>query len=221
MLSRKLQNHLHTFLLTASLAFAQNAFAKTNHENGFWLGTFAQKKLTYKYSLWAENQVRYSFDLGGTEQTLYRAGLLQKLNRKHGLGYLYGYVQSSSLKEHRLTLQHTQKYGRISGHKLSHRVRLEIRLFEDSIEDIYRLRYLVRTQKNIIGSKWKFVGWNEVFLNLNQRNSNDEFFDRNRLFLGTRKPFFESNLELGYLNQYVPRSGTSVMQHLAVLYVFF
>lgn len=182
-----------------------------------WFGTFSEKKLSQDFSYWIEAQVRYSFESGGTQQILYRTGLLQNLNESQGLGYLYAYIQSSALKEHRLTLQHTLKMNSF----FSHRARFEMRLMEDDLDNATRFRYLLRGQKPIKNA-YKLVAWNELFLNMQKTSWNgDRFFERNRLFLGLRKDLMNFSLEAGYLNQMVPRKSGDVSEHIAVVYLFF
>lgn len=71
-------------------------------------------------------------------QSLYRFGLLKKLNENHEVGVIYAYVQSVSAKEHRPTLQHIQhiqhiqQYGDLTSISFSGRSRIEIRFFEDN-----------------------------------------------------------------------------------------
>lgn len=193
--------------------------------NGTWLGTFAKKELSENYSYWIETQVRYNIDLGNTSQVLYRTGLLQKYGTNQGLGYLYAYIQSGDNREHRFTLQHTHKYGETSGIYFSHRARLESRYLEEtteSFEPAARARYLIRAEQNQV-NKYNFVVWNELFLNLNHTNWNgDQTNDRNRLFIGLKKAFFNSNrFEIGYLNQFIPRETGDVSEHIATVYMFF
>ena len=204
------------FLLMFILFLSFNLYATENKKSG-WLGTFAKKEINQKYSFWLETQMRYSFDNGGTGQILYRTGVLQKIFEDQGLGYLYGYIQSKTLKEHRLTLQHTCKFNEI----FSHRARFEVRLLEDGLDTGTRFRYLLRSNFNI-SNNYKFIIWDEAFLNTNNTDWNgDRFFERNRIFLGFRRTFEKMSIEFGYLNQFVPREDEDTLEHVAVLYLFF
>jgi hypothetical protein len=208
-------------ILLITLFISSSLYSAENSER-FWLGTFSNKKLTDVFSYWIETQVRYNMNQGSTGQLLYRTGVLQKLNDKQGLGYLYAHIQSGSNKEHRFTLQHTQNYGNFAGFKLSHRARLEARFLEDIDEDGSRFRYLLRADQ-LNFKKYGLVLWNELFVNLNktQWNGNDSM-DRNRLFIGVKKKIFDSNrIEFGYLNQYVPRDSGDSSEHVLTLYLFF
>jgi hypothetical protein len=204
-----------------ALVLMTTAFAVETKESG-WLGTFAKKALNEKYAYWIETQVRYGFYKGKTNQVLYRTGLLQKISENQGMGYLYGHISGATSKEHRLTLQHVMNYGIFGDYKLSHRARLEARFLEDSTQDAGRFRYLFRVEENTTNTMGLVI-WDEVFINTNERDWNgDNSFERNRLFIGFKKPFFTSNrFEIGYLNQYVPRSAENTSEHVVVLYMFF
>ncbi|NQZ02944.1 MAG: DUF2490 domain-containing protein [Bdellovibrionales bacterium] len=209
-------------VLVVCLVFSVKAFADkgaTDERTGAWLGTFTNKKLNENYSFWAETQLRYGLDIGRTRQILYRTGILQKISEKHQFGYLYAYIQSATLNEHRFAFQHVQKYGEVSDYSLSHRVRFEARFLEDNDDDAGRFRYLFRANQS--DKTNNVVFWNEVFINLTTDSWNGEqAFDRNRLFLGLRRKFFDSNIEFGYLNQYIPRYNRDISEHLFVIYFF-
>lgn len=96
------------FLLTAACHQALAA----KDQNGMWVGTFAKKAIALQYSLWAEAQMRYSFDQGGMGQTLYRTGALKSLNPSHELGLLYGFVQAG-LQKSTGSLFNTDKFTAI------------------------------------------------------------------------------------------------------------
>lgn len=209
-----------TLLIILSFV-ALNSYAQKNNK-GTWFGTFAKKKITQKDFLWLENQLRYSFDNGGMQQFLYRTGWLRELNKTQGMGLLYGFIQSNSSKEHRLTLQFTQIYNPLMNLKFSSRSRLEYRALEDNDDKAIRLRHLLRLESTI-NEREKAVLWNEIFLNLNETQwTAPQTFDRNRLFIGlNNKTQAGVKIEYGYLNQYIPRSAKNTMEHLAVLYIFF
>ena len=200
-----------------SFLFSFCHFANASEtKSSSWLGTFANKKIGGDFSFWMETQVRYNFDLGGTGQILYRTGILQKLTEKQGLGYLYAYIQSSSLKEHRFALQHTLTMNS----SFSHRVRLEGRFMEDDLENAGRFRYLLRYDRPLSDKK-RLAVWDEAFINLNETSWNgDRSFDRNRFFLGLRFKFQELDLEVGYHYQFVPRDSWDINEHVAVAYFF-
>lgn len=205
------------------LIFCLISFAHAAEDrDGFWFGTFTNKQLNDDYSYWAEAQLRYDLDVGRTRQFLYRTGVIKKITENQSMAVLYAYIQSLGSKEHRWALQHVAKYGKWLGLDYSHRMRYEYRNLEDFGEDATRFRYLLRSEQNTDG-KFDLVIWNELFVNLQERSWNgDQAIDRNRVFLGFKHKAFENNrVEFGYLNQYVPRDGGDISEHLLVGYLFF
>ncbi len=206
---------MKNLIILLFLTFVTISYSSERSQNSGWVGIFAKKELTKEFSWWSEAQQRYSFDQGGVGQFLYRTGGLYRLNDSHGLGLIYGYITTGDIKEHRWTFQHTQSFMSSESSKLSSRTRLEYRNNEDSDDDSWRFRYLLRFDKNA------GVFWNEVFLNFTDEEGADhQAFERNRLFIGRGLELFDSKVEYGYLNQYVPRQDTSIIEHIAVVYFF-
>ena len=99
--------------------------------------------------------------------------------------------------------------------KLSSRSRLEARFFEDVSEDSSRFRYLLRLDYK------RYVIWDEVFINLKKDElTGNRVVDRNRFFIGLKSKIFNSKIEYGYLNQYIPRGDVDTIEHLLVAYLF-
>lgn len=206
-------------ILSICLISSLSSYAARS-QNSVWGGTFINKKFTDTFSLWAETQLRYNVSDGQTNQILYRTGLLQKLNETHSLGYLYAYIESGEVSEHRFTLQHVMKYANFDIIKLGHRVRFEGRTLESSDDDAGRFRYLIRAETKGESGNLPVV-WDELFINLTRDDwTGDRDFDRNRFFLGVKKYFYDSRLEFGYLNQYVPREVNDIIEHAFVMYLF-
>ena len=157
-------NYVVKSVIGFALLFFSLASLAADSKNSAWLGTFSKKEITTGYSAWIEAQMRYGFDQGGANQILYRTGLLYSLSDNHELGFLYAFIQAGNQKEHRLTIQHSQKYGRWLSLMFSHRARLEGRSLEDSDDDAGRFRYLIRGESDM-SSCMGFVFWNEAFIN--------------------------------------------------------
>lgn len=208
------------FLLSSLLvSFASGS----ENSNDFWLGTFTKKSISKNYSIWTEAQMRHDLDRNEMQQTLFRTGLLRSLSNGQGLGLLYAYIETGELSEHRVALQHTQAYGTLFGTSASHRIRLEARRFENNGFGSARFRYLGRLQGSKEKGSFTPVVWDEVFLNAREEaRTGNNHLDRNRLFLGFRKSFKESDvaIEFGYLNQFVPRDSGDLMEHILVFYLF-
>ena len=207
---------MHKFLIILLTLLKLSVSFATHNRAASWFGTFAQKDITDNFLIWAETQFRYNLELGKNQQILYRPGILHKINEHHQLGYLFAYIQSDSLKEHRFALQHIQKYGNFFNADFSARSRLEARFIEDNSDDAARFRYLLRAE----GSCW--VTWEEIFLNLTDDNwTGNRVVDRNRFFLGLKHFVSDIRVEYGYLNQYIPRATNDVMEHIFTVYLFF
>jgi len=210
-----------TIFLLSLLLSVQSAFAaEIDDQTGHWVGTFVNKPMSERFSVWAESQIRFNHDIGGVQQVLYRTGVLQRLSAESGIGYLYAFIQTGGQKEHRLTLQHTQHYGSFINMTWSHRLRAETRFLERNSDSAGRVRYLVRGEGlDVLGTS--LVIWDECFFNLTREDwTGNQFTERNRFFLGLRQKVSETHFEFGYLNQYVPRSSLNIMEHLLVLYIF-
>ena len=187
-------------LLPILLLLSFNSFADDSFK--IWGGVFSKTSINDHFSYWIEDQLRLNGDALGTNQFLFRTGPLQRINDQHELGYLYAFIKTGNVLEHRFTFQHGQKYSKT----MSHRARLELRTFENR-KPKYRGRYLFRFNQG------KLVVWDELFVNLSP-----EFeFDRNRLFIGLKSQFGTMRFEYGYLAQ----SISETTQHVATIYAFF
>ena len=203
------------FLFLVSLP----SFAATS--NGSWLGTFTKKKINSQSFYWAETQLRYDLSSGEMGQLLYRFGYLRLLNTLPGEGgALYGYIQTGSTKEHRLTAQYASKLPQLGENHFSTRIRLEHRILEDNQKQSQRFRVLVRGDRSLDKDN-KIVIWDEVFININDNTWAGKTLDRNRLFIGARRTFKNYNIEFGYLNQYVTNRDDKQTQHILVGYFNF
>jgi len=212
------------------LLLIQSAMAGDNKFR-FWLGTFGSGQLTDSTTFNIETQVRYGQDtrnrsgfVSRVNQILYRTGFITQFTENSRIGALYGYIQSTNLKEHRYTFQHQLNYGVFNGYSLSHRIRVEGRFLENQREDSIRYRYLLRFQNDGglgVGSNFTFFLLNEIFINSNKRSWNgDKRFERNRLFIGFTRKLKDVRIEIGYLNQLVPRKTRNTIEHIAVFNFF-
>jgi len=202
-------------IILSLILLSSFSFSQTENDDGFWFGVFTKKEWTEELSYWNEAQFRYSTSDGEVSQLLYRTGILYDISEKHNIGFLFAFIASDGLDEHRFTIQHSQTYLDKNNFKLSSRSRIEARFFEDFPEDSARFRYLLRFDFN------KYVTWNEFFFHLKEDQfTGDRVFDRNRFFIGRKAKIFNSKVEYGYLNQYIPRDNQDTFEHLLVLYLF-
>ncbi len=93
------------FCVVCGLAFA------TESSKDIWYGFFNESTINETFSWWTETQLRHDLDISQLQQTLVRTGPLMKLTSNAKAGFLYAYINSDQLKEHRLALQHTMTYG--------------------------------------------------------------------------------------------------------------
>jgi len=209
-------------ILIVLLILTAPVFA-TENSRDLWYGFFNQSTINENLSWWTETQLRHDLDINQLQQALVRTGLLMKLTKTSDAGFLYAYVNTDDIKEHRLALQHTMTYGEFLNSIFSHRIRLEYRSLEGQRNLPERFRYFLRSQGISNYHNIKRVIWDEVFINLRKDSEiNNRIFGINRFFIGGRyalTPHF--NIELGYLNQFINRPQRNLMEHVLVLYLFF
>jgi len=194
--------------------------ASATEENRGWLGIFSRKESSaHSHFTHQELQIRYNFENGSNQQLLARFGLLKPISETQEIGFLMGYIETGDLIEYRPTLQHLIK-SQASSRIWSLRSRLEWREWQDTNTNSLRSRFQISLLQKL-NSSYSLLVWDEPFLNLTHDSmSGERFFERNRAFIGVRFPFMGHNVELGYLNQHVPRQ-TDLTEHIAVAYLYF
>lgn len=199
------------FLLVSSLVHAEEiSYGRS------WAGLFQRKSLSERWTILGETQLRYSNEDINLQQILVRPGVMYRINTQNEVGIVYGYVQTGSLKEHRPTIQWLGKFSE----SFSTRARLEIRKWEEEKVQSLRLRPMLRYEHSIEARR-SWVVWDEPFLNVTHDDlSGNRIFERNRFFTGLRLPFENVALEVGYLNQTIPRQNLTTIEHIFVFYVF-
>ena len=203
------------------LLFLSHAWAVTDDVQRTWFGIFGRKAFNENYSMHQEFQLRYDLENGEMQQSLIRFGVLQKYNEKHELGYIFAFVSSTASKEYRPTLQHVYLSKLGESFPLLIRSRLELRDIENNDDNSFRYRMLLNLRYQA-SSHFSYLIWNEAFFNLSREMwTGDRTFERNRLFMGGRIDQSYGRWEVGYLNQYIPRTPRSTMEHMAVFYFYF
>ena len=130
-----------------------------------------------------------------------------------------GYIETGDLIEYRPTLQHFIK-TQTSTQTWSLRSRLEWRDWQDRNTNSLRTRFQLSYLQKLSAS-YSLLIWDEPFLNLTHDSmSGERFFERNRAFIGLRLPLMGHLIEIGYLNQYIPRL-TDLTEHIAIAYLYF
>lgn len=205
-------------LLVVLLLGSIQAKAQTSGEEqlGNWIMYFGNNKLSEKYSLHTEAQLRLYEPLSNFNQLLLRVGLNYHVNQQAMVTFGYGYIptatfdleqfQTSSI-EHRIWEQFilTNNIGRLF---FEHRYRVEQRWIATASDNIYldRLRYrlLVNIPINhagLIDNTFFLSFYDEIFLNVNETP-----FDQNRLYGALGYKFDKAlSVQAGYLRH---RLGT-------------
>ena len=199
-----MRKYLLLFLLGSLFLNAQES------NLGNWFCYFGSVKMNQRWNWHNEVQYRnYNF-VGDLEQLLIRTGFGYNLTEgNNNLLLGYGYILSSnyiegtndkeSFPEHRIFQQFItrQNAWRV---KLQHRYRFEQRFFEDDFK--LRFRYFLSlnipiNKKEMEDHTWYGSVYNEIFL-----NTENELFDRNRLYGGLGyKISPKLRFELAYMTQ--------------------
>jgi hypothetical protein len=181
-----------------------------NSDFGNWMIFLGNKEFKEKFNWHSELQYRNYNAIGDLEQLLVRTGVGMNLTEKNnnvlqGYAYVRGEnydetnLQKKVSEEHRLFQQFLtrQTFGRIN---FQHRYRFEQRFLKDDFR--MRLRYFLAFQvpinnKKMIDKTSYFSAYNEIFI-----NTENEFYDRNRFYLGAGYKFNNVfRVEVGYMNQ--------------------
>lgn len=207
-------------LLAGKLVFAQSQFSG-------WFADFSTFKLSNKYSIHFDGQLRSTDDIEHISTLLLRTGLNMQVKKNMTATAGYAFIHnrrvigsiSGYAPEHRIWEQFIVSHP-LANTTFAHRFRLEQRFISKSVVEnnslqnegnVYanRFRYFFRTLlplKSKLLANTPFIGLqNEVFVNFGDKSAvNGEFFDQNRAYLSFGYRFSpEFDLELGYMNQYI------------------
>lgn len=182
------------YLLIIMLLWSVQAKAQLTGEDrlGNWLMYFGNTKLSEKYSLHSEAQLRLYEPFGNFNQLLLRTGLNYHINNYSLLTLGYGYIPTETFDkelpnfrsiEHRIWQQFilTNSVGRVF---FEHRYRVEQRWVSTPDDKRYLNRLRYRLMLNIPLNNTEMVDntvfvsfYDEIFLNVH-----DAPFDQNRLY---------------------------------------
>lgn len=206
---------------------AQNTRINEQNKIG-WFNFNSTFKISDKFGLHTEYQLRRDNFITDKQQNLLRLGVNYQCNEKVQLRLGYAWIETypygetpinnlgRDFTEHRF-FQQVTLFDEIGKFNISHRFMLEQRwlgkyssseeLTEDQYVFVNRLRYMFRAQiplnnKKMSDNKVCYAGlYDEIFLGFG-KNVNENVFDQNRFaaFLGYK---FNNNarVEAGYLNQ--------------------
>jgi hypothetical protein len=189
-------------------------------ETGNWLMYFGTNKISEKFSIHTEVQYRnHTIAPVNVEQLLLRTGLNYHFAKNAFATAGYAYISnhlyesertSPEVEEHRIWQQliTTSNLGRV---KFEHRYRIEERFIESDFKTRfrYRLMLFLPLNKPKIEKGALFLGvYDEIFI-----NSEEEFFDRNRLYGGVGYQLSKNvNIQTGLLYQRLRNTGKAFLQ---------
>lgn len=213
-----MKHFIFTFLFSL---FVLSGFSQHINQNTGWLFFLNSTKLSDKWGLHLDVQLRSKDNWDGVQNFLFRPGATYYINKNSNatVGYLLAntYVKaegaaSNTLTEHRIWEQYIYTH-KIKPIYAQHRFRLEQRFIETAGGDIFaqRLRYFVRFVLPLTEAKSPFVEGpfvalqNELFFNLQNKDKlNGEVFDQNRAYGAAGYRFSKRfDVEAGYLNQFI------------------
>lgn len=208
------------FFLQISFSNGQSNTRRTADHVHSWFMYFGNHKLSERWGLHAEAQLRRNDLLANAQQLLLRTGVdyYSKNNVRWTVGYAfietypYGdFPVANAFPEHRIWQQALvgQTIGKV---RLSHRYRLEQRMignaatgkFEDGRFE-NRFRYMAKATFNLTKSEKPvfFAVYDEIFINFGE-DVGYNLFDQNRLYGAIGFTLSQNvKLEVGYLNQRV------------------
>ncbi|MDX5435619.1 MAG: DUF2490 domain-containing protein [Pontibacter sp.] len=211
-------------------AQAQTEDSRINdHNNNGWYMYFGDHKLSSKWGLHTELQVRRYKILKDPQQLLIRSGMNYHLTPDAFVTLGYGFIETypygdypapEEVTEHRIyeQLQLKGSLGRIG---LTHRYRLEQRWIEVPQTTDYtylnRARYFLKATLPLAGpsleAKEPYLAvYDEVFVGFG-KNIRKNIFDQNRAYVALGFKFSDAaSAELGYLNQIVQKANGVVFE---------
>lgn len=203
---------LIAFLILATLISCKNAIAETIEDGRYWFSLYTQGPLPKENFYWSlDIHPRWREEGRHFDTLILRPSLIYKITPKTSIWTGYDTINNhpagqSSFQENRLWEQVMHQFEQFGALTLTVRTRFEQRDREDYSDIAHRLRQMVRaTTPSSLHQQLSWVVWDELFINLNQTDWGVmRGTDQNRLFLGANWKFDElSNLEVGYINQYV------------------
>jgi hypothetical protein len=224
-------------LLVFFLLLSQAVFAQTTIQNSGWLTLVNNTKVSEKWGVAFDFQVRSADNYAYVRNILIRPGITYYFNNKANatVGYLYAPTRTEAptgnftLLEQRIWEQFIYNH-KIKSSFATHRFRLEQRFIETNGGDIFaqRLRYFFRMIKPLQGYKETFdkgiflALQDELFFNVQGKELlNNSLFDQNRFYvaLGYRVSK-KLDIEGGYLNQHINGASRNTSNRVAQLAVY-
>lgn len=222
--------------LLSNTAHAQSDQRTKDYNNNGWYMYIGDHKVSDRWGIHAEAQLRRYNIIKDPQQLLIRAGVNYDLTPTAmiTLGYAfiethpYGdYPAAGIFPEHR-PYQQLQLKGNLGMIGLTHRYRLEQRWIKPANATNYtylnRARYMLKATLPLAGptleAREPFLAvYDEVMIGFGE-NVRKNIFDQNRLYAALGyKISNTATLELGYLNQIVQKASGDVFEHNHTLQV--
>lgn len=209
-------------LVAMSIAVCTGTAQAAEEDFRVWTSLVMDGPLGEKTRWTTEIQPRWRNNAGDFDQLIVRPSVSYALSDKSSVALGYAYVETDTgrrtSKEDRLWQQFSYQ-SKYEGYSWSSRTRLEQRELDLGDDTSHRLRQMLRASHPMASeSKWHWLGWNELFVNLNDTNwAGGSGFNQNRLFAGAMWRYEKtSRVEFGYLNQYVntPGNRENQMNHV-------
>lgn len=211
------------FVACTALLAAAPAVVAADEDPNIWLAQTANIELDDNFVLGLEAQERFTNDASRLGQFLFRPSVGYKLDKTTTvhLGYAYVYTDPQNgtpTNEHRAYQQLSFRVaGDGKGVTVTGRTRFEQRFLEEVDGTALRVRQQIRLTAPL-SKKVRAVAWTEAFVGLNQTRFQRDGLGLWRNFAGVSVPVSKKlTLEPGYLNQYVRRTGTDRIDHVANL----
>ena len=204
-------------------AASQSGRVKDFNQNG-WYMYFGDHKVTDKWGLHTELQVRRYNLLKDPQQLLIRTGVNFNLTETAMFTLGYGFIETypygefpaaGDFVEHRIYEQ-LQLKGNIERVGLVHRYRLEQRWVQSPVTSDYtylnRARYMLRATLPLAGATTEakepyLAVYDEVFVGFGN-NIQRNIFDQNRAYIALGYKISDAAaIEAGYLNQIVQKAN--------------
>ncbi|MEM7306517.1 MAG: DUF2490 domain-containing protein [Planctomycetota bacterium] len=208
---------VRTLTLLAALVAGSSAPHGQDTDQGLWSAFAGQGRLNIapqgRMRWWFDAHARFFEDSNGFETSIVRPGIGYDIN-EHTTAWLgYAWIENDpiagSFTEQRIWQQLTWGKRYDWGTPFA-RTRLEQRYDERGSDTGWRLRQFVRWTKPVSDdSRLGWRVWDEGFFDLNDTSwGQDTGFRQNRAFAGMGWKVDDSlTLEVGYLNQYIPRDA--------------
>lgn len=223
-------------LLLLLIAYGNCFSQKTVQDQRIWFAYLGQYKISEKWGLHVEAQLRMDNELHQNLLNAFRVGGIYFLSSNENLTAGYALITTYSpsadefYAENRLWEQY-QVNNKWSKNVMTHRLRLEQRWIEqlaiNSTAYQNRFRYLNRNLFHVADLKSEkeqiyAVVQDEVFLTIGENKVNSKFMDQNRFLVGLGLNYNNKlRLELGYMNQFVTSSyGNNAMNHTVSVTLF-